>query len=135
MSFVILVLISHALYVGYKLRQQISKSLQHCSAAIRKAIQQYNTLATALTLPCPVISWKDIVNYTFLGEFDFLHQSDIDIQDFQWAKPAICEATTKFFKLSRAKEALVWLEVEMCCLHTAIHDEEKIVFIGNEGSW
>ncbi|KAF8545936.1 hypothetical protein OG21DRAFT_1371354, partial [Imleria badia] len=107
--------------------QQISKGLQRRSAAIHKAIQWYNTSATALIPPRPVISWKDVVKYTFLGEFDILRQSDTNVRDRKWAKPAVREATTKIFKLNRAKEEIVRLEVEIRRLHTAIHDEEKTV--------
>ncbi|KIK14807.1 hypothetical protein PISMIDRAFT_641998, partial [Pisolithus microcarpus 441] len=52
--------------IGYKLHQQISKGLQHQSEAICKAITHYNVQATALTLPHPVVSWKDITKYTIL---------------------------------------------------------------------
>ncbi|KAH7918191.1 hypothetical protein BV22DRAFT_1108425 [Leucogyrophana mollusca] len=57
---------------SYKLRQQIGKALQRCSQAIRNAITQYNTKAVALNPPHLTISWKEIADYTFLGEFDLL---------------------------------------------------------------
>ncbi|KAG2337988.1 hypothetical protein BDR05DRAFT_894397, partial [Suillus weaverae] len=41
-----------------------------------------------------------------------------------WAKPAHREATTKYFKLCRACEELTRLNVEICRLRTAIHDEQ-----------
>ncbi|KAF8123536.1 hypothetical protein EV363DRAFT_1075379, partial [Boletus edulis] len=112
---------------GYKLRQQISKSLQRRSEAIRKAITQYNTQAARLVPPRPSVSWKDIVQYTSLGEFDLLQHTQDDIRDRYWAKPAVREATAKFFKLSRAKEEITRLNVEIRRLRTAIHDEEKAV--------
>ncbi|KIK35769.1 hypothetical protein CY34DRAFT_26541 [Suillus luteus UH-Slu-Lm8-n1] len=87
---------------GYKLRQQISKVLQRRSEAIRNAINRYNTQATSLIPPRPKIVWKDIADYTFLGEFDLLRDSRADIQDKDWARPAHREATTKYFKLCRA---------------------------------
>ncbi|KAG6372115.1 hypothetical protein JVT61DRAFT_8829 [Boletus reticuloceps] len=110
---------------GYKMRQQISKGLQRRSAAIRKAINRYNTLAATISPPRPSVSWKDITKYTFLGEFDILCHSRVDIRDREWAKPAIREATAKFFKLCRAKEEITRLAVETRRLRTAIHDEEK----------
>ncbi|KAG1728116.1 hypothetical protein EDB19DRAFT_1897455 [Suillus lakei] len=84
---------------GYKLHQQISKALQWCSDAIRNAINHYNIQATSLIPPRPKIAWKDIANYTFLGEFDLLRDSRADIQDKDWARPAHREATTKYFRL------------------------------------
>jgi len=63
------------LALGYKLRQQIGKALQRRSDAIRNAINRYNAQAASLNPPRPKISWKDIVEYSFLGEFDLLRDS------------------------------------------------------------
>ncbi|KAG1775916.1 hypothetical protein EV702DRAFT_944194, partial [Suillus placidus] len=41
-----------------------------------------------------------------------------------WAKPAHREATTKYFKLCRAHEELMQLNVEIHRLRTAIHTEQ-----------
>ena len=112
---------------GYKLRQQISKSLQRRSEAIRKAIAWYNIQAAALNPPRPPISWKDITQYTFLGEFDLLQHTRDDIRERVWAKPAVREATAKFFKLCRAKEEIMRLNVEMRHLRAAIRNEEREV--------
>ncbi|KIK32736.1 hypothetical protein CY34DRAFT_100864 [Suillus luteus UH-Slu-Lm8-n1] len=109
---------------GYKLRQQISKALQRRSEAIRNAINRYNVQAVALNPPRPKISWKDIADYSFLGEFDLLRHSRTDIRSEDWAKPAHREATTKYFKLCRAREELTRLNVEIRRLRTAIHDEQ-----------
>ena len=65
--------------IGYKLCRQISKALQRRSEAIRKAITRYNIQAAALNPPRPSISWKDITQYTFLGEFDLLRHMRDDI--------------------------------------------------------
>ncbi|KIK18698.1 hypothetical protein PISMIDRAFT_61623, partial [Pisolithus microcarpus 441] len=108
----------------YKLRQQISKGLQRRSEAIQKAITWYNIQAEALVPPWPPISWKDIVQYTFLGEFDLLQHAQDDVRECVWAKPAVRKATAKFFKLSRAKEEITRLNVEIWHLRTAIHDKE-----------
>ncbi|KAI9574341.1 hypothetical protein HD554DRAFT_2034472 [Boletus coccyginus] len=73
------------------------------------------------------VSWKDITKYSFLGEFDLLCHSRTDVREHEWAKPAICEATTKYFKLCCAKEEIIRLDIEMRHLRTAIHDEEMKV--------
>ncbi|KAG2112041.1 uncharacterized protein F5147DRAFT_744679 [Suillus discolor] len=46
-----------------------------------------------------LLSGIDIVEYSFLGEFDLLCQSRSDIHTLDWTKPAHCEAT-KYLKLS-----------------------------------
>ncbi|KAI6011365.1 hypothetical protein BKA83DRAFT_4467060 [Pisolithus microcarpus] len=109
---------------GYKLRQQIGKALQRRSETIRNAIIRYNTQAAALNPPRPPISWKDIAEYSFLGEFDLLRHSRADVRDNDWAKPAFRQATVKFFKLQRAREELKRVSVEVRRLQTSIHDEE-----------
>ncbi|KAG2152785.1 hypothetical protein DEU56DRAFT_868810 [Suillus clintonianus] len=109
---------------GYKLRQQIGKALQRRSEAIRNAIIRYNTQAAGLNPPRPNISWKDIADYGFLGEFDLLRHSRDDIRSSDWSKPGHREATTKYFKLHRAREEITRLNVEVRRLRTAIHDEE-----------
>ncbi|KAH7904870.1 hypothetical protein BJ138DRAFT_985057, partial [Hygrophoropsis aurantiaca] len=91
------------------------------------AINRYNTQALALDPPRPTITWKQIADYTFLGEFDLLRQSRSDVRVEDWTKPAYREATVKFFKLQRAREEIVRLNVEVRRLRTAIHDEEITV--------
>ncbi|KAG2154140.1 uncharacterized protein EDB93DRAFT_1239530 [Suillus bovinus] len=110
---------------GYKLRQQLGKALQRRSDAIRNAINHYNTQAAALNPPRSKISWKDIADYGFVAEFDLLRYSRNDIQSSTWSKPGHQEATTKFFKLCRAREEITRLNVEVRRLCTAIHDEER----------
>ena len=112
---------------GYKLHQQISKALQQRSETIRKAIVWYNAQAAMLNPPRPPVLWKDITQYTFLGEFDLLRHMRDDVRECIWAKPAVREATAKFFKLCRVKEEITRLNVEVRRLRTAIHDEEKEV--------
>ena len=110
---------------GYKLRRQISKALQRRSEAIKKALKRYNTQAALLNPPRPPLSWKEIVDYSFIGEFDLLRHSREDIRLKAWAQPSVREATVKFFKLCRAKEELARLNVEMRRLRTWIHDEHQ----------
>ncbi|KAG1728427.1 hypothetical protein EDB19DRAFT_1897395 [Suillus lakei] len=109
---------------GYKLWQQISKALQWHSETIRKDITRYNVQAAALNPPHPNISWKDIADYSFIAEFDLLRHSRAGIRSNDWAKPAHREATTKYFKLLRAREEIDRLNIEFRRLHTVIHDEE-----------
>ncbi|KIM61370.1 hypothetical protein SCLCIDRAFT_88729, partial [Scleroderma citrinum Foug A] len=91
------------------------------SEAIRNAITQYNTQARLINRP--MVTWKDITEYSFLGKFDLLHNARLNIQECDWAKPAYQEATLKYFKLCCAKEEITRLNVEIHRLCTSIHDE------------
>lgn len=80
-----------------------------------------------LNPPRPTISWKDITQYAFLGEFDLLRHTRDDVRERLWARPAVREATAKFFKFCRAKEEITRLNVEIRRLRTAMHNEEREV--------
>ncbi|KAI6036167.1 hypothetical protein BKA83DRAFT_17215 [Pisolithus microcarpus] len=112
---------------SYKLRQQIVKALQRCSEAIHNAITNYNKEVSALNPPHFKITWKDIVDYSILGEFDLLRQLCVNIREVDWAKLAYREATVKYFKLCCACEEVTHVEVEVHHLQTAINDEEQEV--------
>jgi hypothetical protein len=112
---------------GYKLRRQIGKALQCRSEAIRKAITRYNEQAAKLNPPCPPLLWKDIVEYSFLGEFDLLRHSRADVCQEHWAQPARRAATTKYFYLSHAEEEITCLNTEIQRLCTSMHDETEHV--------
>ncbi|KIJ59026.1 hypothetical protein HYDPIDRAFT_101528, partial [Hydnomerulius pinastri MD-312] len=77
----------------------INKALQQRSEAVRNAITRYNMQAATLNPPRPQISWKEIVDYSFLSEFDLLCLLCADVHNDDWARPAHQEATVKFFKL------------------------------------
>ncbi|KAG2159586.1 uncharacterized protein EDB93DRAFT_1067611, partial [Suillus bovinus] len=94
------------------------------SDAIWNTIKCYNTQAAALVPPRPKLAWKDIVEYSFLGEFDLLCHSHTDIRDADWTTPVHHEATVKYFKLQCAREEVQHLNIEVGCLRTAIHDKE-----------
>ncbi|KAI6137148.1 hypothetical protein F5141DRAFT_1185925 [Pisolithus sp. B1] len=72
---------------GYKLCKHIGKALQTCLAAIQAALMQYNTMAKALSY----------------------------ISTWLWALPTSQLAINTYFKLCRAEEEVVCLNVEISC--------------------
>ena len=115
------------LFSGYKMRRQIAKALQRRSDAIRTALRLYNEQAALIGRPG--LTWKDIVDYGFLAEFDLLRHSRDDVRERTWAKPACREATIKHLTRARAQEEILRLNVEIRRLYTAIHDEANAVAI------
>jgi hypothetical protein len=109
--------------LGYKLRRQIGKALQRRSEAIKNAINRYNIQAAKLTPPRTPLSWKEIVEYSFLGEFDALRHSTRGVRDQLWAQATRREAMVKHFKLCRAREEITRLNIEIRRLRTSIHHE------------
>ncbi|KAJ7767067.1 hypothetical protein B0H14DRAFT_3509890 [Mycena olivaceomarginata] len=78
----------HMSGTGYKMRKHIAKALQARSRAIKTAIEQYNAAAAALEIPREPLSWEEVVDYTFLSDFDLLRTSHRDILTEGWAQPA-----------------------------------------------
>ncbi|KAG1856510.1 hypothetical protein C8R48DRAFT_570098, partial [Suillus tomentosus] len=95
--------------------------------AIHNALGQYNTQAVTLVPPQPQLTWKNIVEYSFLSEFNLLHQSCSDIRTLDWTKPAHREAMVKYFEIQCTCEEIERLNVEICWLHIAIHNKELAV--------
>lgn len=69
------------------------------------------------------------MEYGFVAEFELLRNSRSyqDITKNAWTRPAHREITTKYFKILRAHEEIVRVNIEMRRLRTSIHDEH-IVF-------
>lgn len=107
------------------MRKHISKAIVRRSSAIRTALDKYNHLASLQTPPCPTLQYADVAGYTWLGDFDLLKGSRHDILSEPWAMPSNREYATKHFKVLRAKEEIVRLNVETRRLHAWIDDEDQ----------
>lgn len=107
------------------MRTQIGKAIQRRGQAIRTALDKYNKLALKMRPPAPTLAWKDVVNYSFVAEFELLKlsYSHQDITTLQWVSPVNREGAAKFHKIRRAKEEIIRLNVEIRRLVTAIADE------------
>jgi hypothetical protein len=110
------------------MRKHIAKALQARSRAIKTAIEQYNAAAAALEVPREPLSWEEVVDYTFLSDFDLLRTSHRDILTEGWAQPAGREAMDNYFKILRANKEIKRLNIEIPRLVTYMWDEEAFLF-------
>lgn len=112
-------------YTGYKLRNSIWRALKVRSTAIQAALDRYNKVAPLMQPPAPTLDWNQIMDYTFVSEFELLKysRSHQDITAQPWSRPVYREAMAKYFKLRRAHEEIVRVNVEARRLRTAIRDE------------
>ena len=94
---------------------------------MRTALQNYNVAAHALVPPRPPLSWDDVVEYAFLADFDLLSDTRSDVRLKVWAKPASRLLMDQHFKMLRAQEEIVRLNVEIPRLTTFIRDEETFL--------
>ncbi|KAJ7826453.1 hypothetical protein B0H14DRAFT_2595777 [Mycena olivaceomarginata] len=114
----------------YKLRKHIMKALQARSRAVRTALQKYNKAAANLKVPREALTWEEVVNYSFLAEFDLLRDGRDDIRTYPWAKPSGRVAMDQYYKLECAAEEITCLNIKIRRLVTHIRDEE--VFLQRE---
>ncbi|KAH7904479.1 hypothetical protein BJ138DRAFT_1019105, partial [Hygrophoropsis aurantiaca] len=112
---------------GYKLRKQISRAISRRSAAIHHAVDRYNALAPLQDPPRPILRFSDVLTYASIGEFDLLKQSRHDILSKPWSKPQNREMATKYFKVARAREEIVRLNVEIRRLHAWADAEDQLL--------
>ncbi|KAG2101883.1 uncharacterized protein F5147DRAFT_746939 [Suillus discolor] len=93
--------------------QRLNVSQTACCHAIQNAVQKYNDTASELQ---PL----------FLEEFNLLHETQQDIRNKPWAKPAIQETMCQHLHILRAKEEILRCNVEVRRLQTAISAEDQM---------
>ncbi|KAJ3964386.1 hypothetical protein EV361DRAFT_974213 [Lentinula raphanica] len=111
---------------GYKMRTHIAHALQKRSKAIRTAVATYNAAALNLDPPRPTVDWAKVSHYSFLDQFDILADTRYSVLEKPWAKPVIRELMMQVRRVSRAREEITRLNIELRRLHTSIVDEEKL---------
>jgi hypothetical protein len=71
----------------------------------------------------PSLTWEQVVEYTFLADFDVLRDTRVEVQSRPWTRPAYRLAMDTYFKIERAKEEITRLNIEIRQLITWIRDE------------
>ncbi|KAJ7894664.1 hypothetical protein B0H14DRAFT_3854252 [Mycena olivaceomarginata] len=112
---------------GYKMRKHITKALQARSKAVKHAIDNYNAAACLLDPPMPHLTWKQVVEYVFLADFDILRDTRAEVQSHPWTRPAYQLAMDRYFKILRAREEIKRVNVEIPRMVTWIRDEYKVL--------
>ena len=88
------------------MRTHITKSLQTRCKAIQNAVRQYNTAAEAMSPPRPKLDWSKASHYTFLEDFELLHNTCHDIHAKPWADPVVQSTMKQASRIKRAKEEI-----------------------------
>jgi hypothetical protein len=88
------------------------------------ALVKYNTAAANLSPPRQELSWEEVVEYAFLADFDLLHGARQDILTWPWSTPAARQAMDGYFKLLRAEEDIIRLNIEIPRFLTFMRDED-----------
>ena len=111
-------------FLAYRIRTHLAKSLQKRCKAIRAAVKAYNAAALALEEPRPTLDWSQISHFSFLEEFVLLNDTRNDLRDRQWAQPLVRETMRTARRIKRATEELDNVHREAQRMHTSICDED-----------
>ncbi|KAJ6501846.1 hypothetical protein DFH09DRAFT_1102393 [Mycena vulgaris] len=117
------------------------KRFQVRSKAIKASIERYNAAASSMIPPRIHVSWDEVVEYAFLADFDLLREGRHDIREEPWALPVGRVAMDQHFKLLRAEEEQIRLDIEIQRLVTHIgtrsrssaHHERRLREEGSDG--
>ncbi|KAL0567522.1 hypothetical protein V5O48_014471 [Marasmius crinis-equi] len=109
--------------IGYRMRQHIAKAMQTRAKAIDSALKDYNSRAQAMNPPRPKLDLKELMEYTFLSDFELLKETKSEVLEKPWARPGNRLLVTKIFKLFRAEEEVDRLNNEIQSLYTYIQEE------------
>lgn len=82
--------------------------------------------------PRKMLKWEEVVDYTFLADFDLLRDARADISQSLWSSPAARSAMDLHFKICRAREEISRLNIEVCRLVTYIRDEDNYLRMSEE---
>jgi hypothetical protein len=107
--------------IGYKLWDKITNALRSRGEAIRTAIAAYNVAATAVGHGA--LTWREVVNMAELADFDLLRDVKCDIRSCPWADPQCCEAMVLHFQITRAREEIHRLNIEIHRQVTYMRDQ------------
>lgn len=98
--------------------------LKSRSEAIRAAIKSYNDAAKPAKRD--LINPDDVLQYSYIGQFEVLKDTRNAITEKPWAVPANRIARDAYFKSERAKEEIIRAEVEVARLRSWLEKEEAL---------
>ncbi|KAF8170848.1 hypothetical protein K438DRAFT_1613611 [Mycena galopus ATCC 62051] len=108
-------------------QDHIAKALKTRSKAIRNALNRYNAAAEVLDPPGRLLTWAEVVDYTFLADFDLLRSPDTTSSIRAWATPAARQLLDSYHKLQRAREEIPKLNIEIRRFVTYMKDERAFL--------
>ncbi|TFK59070.1 hypothetical protein BDN72DRAFT_873096 [Pluteus cervinus] len=110
--------------IGYKLRDHLGKALKTRVEAIRNALNAYNKAAKLLVPPREELTWTKLMDVGNLSEFDLLRDTRQEVSKLAWVNPSRRAAMNSFFRIKRATEEIIRLNVEIRRLITYMMDRE-----------
>ena len=89
-------------------------------------MERYNAVANTLPIPRDPLSWEEVVEYSFIGDFELLRETNrVDPGEKLWANPSVRYVMDMYFKIKRAGEEIFRLNLEVPRHITWMKDEEE----------
>lgn len=85
--------------------------------------------------PRATVNWDEVVNYSFLSEFDILRDTREDVRNKVWATPGNRVLLNQFFKIVRAGDELHRLHQEIRRLFTFMKVEREELMEKERDLW
>ncbi|KAJ7822842.1 hypothetical protein B0H13DRAFT_1659440 [Mycena leptocephala] len=73
------------------------------------------------------LTWSEVVEYGFLSDFNLLHHPERGVEVRPWVDPVARLLMDTYFKIERAREEILWCDIEIRCLVTYIRDEREFL--------
>ncbi|KAI6096629.1 hypothetical protein EV401DRAFT_1895713 [Pisolithus croceorrhizus] len=113
----------------------MNRKYQHCLDQLESLVvaqifellkmNQAGTATRACSPLCHQLTFEQVVEYTFLADFDLLrHATHEDISQHPWASPAAWAAMDQYFRVCRAEEEIKCLNIEVHHIITYLRDED-----------
>ncbi|KAJ7199091.1 hypothetical protein C8J57DRAFT_1035221, partial [Mycena rebaudengoi] len=102
---------------------QMGEALSARSQAIQSAPVSYNEAAASLVTPARKHSWSEVVEYAFLADFDLVWNPEELAEIQPWAVPASRKIMDAHFRIKRAHEEILQLNIKIRRVVTKIRDE------------
>jgi hypothetical protein len=90
-------------------------------------VKRYNRQAALLDPPRDAVDMNQILEYSFIQDFNLLRLSREDIRSKPWAQPGHRAAMARYFRIKAAQDEITRLNVEIRRLVSSIADEQSDV--------
>ncbi|KAJ6501298.1 hypothetical protein DFH09DRAFT_944884 [Mycena vulgaris] len=95
----------------------------------RAALQRYIEAAMSFSPPRHQLTWQEVIDFTFLSDFDILRDPERNAAIRPWATPGARELMDTYFKIKCVREEIKRLNIEIHRFVTYIMDKKVFLLV------